>query len=273
MSGFTEDLIAWIEDNLENPLLVDDVTQKAGYSKWYLQRRFKRETGIPLAKYIRDRRLCKAALLVRMSRLPMMEIAARYQFDSQQSFNRRFKQHFGVPPGEYRRAGDWRFTGIRPRHAFTDLSPRPVVSRVTLAQRLTRHGGRISHCRVDQLESLAFHYETRAPLFAAIDGMLATQPGPVWLAEQNVPESSAEISFTSCLCRPTAEGEPTLAASGDYLALPLTGTQEALSRAIMHFYLYEMTEHGHVRRDGHDLLRIDQTAEGVYQGCYFVPVA
>lgn len=33
MKTFTHDLISWIERNLENPLRIDDVALKAGYSK------------------------------------------------------------------------------------------------------------------------------------------------------------------------------------------------------------------------------------------------
>ncbi|MGO2369369.1 MAG: helix-turn-helix domain-containing protein, partial [Serratia sp. (in: enterobacteria)] len=35
------ELLVWIEDNLTNPLSLDIVSAKSGYSKWYLQRMFK----------------------------------------------------------------------------------------------------------------------------------------------------------------------------------------------------------------------------------------
>ena len=34
-------LLAWIEQNLDQPLTLDDIAAKSGYSKWHLQRLFK----------------------------------------------------------------------------------------------------------------------------------------------------------------------------------------------------------------------------------------
>lgn len=34
------DLIVWINKNIEMPLKIDDVAIKSGYSKWHLQRLF-----------------------------------------------------------------------------------------------------------------------------------------------------------------------------------------------------------------------------------------
>lgn len=86
-----KELLLWIEVNLEKPLLLDDVAIKSGYTKWHLQRVFKQATGLTLASYIRGRRLTKAATELRLTKLPVLTIALRYQFDSQQSFTRRFK--------------------------------------------------------------------------------------------------------------------------------------------------------------------------------------
>nr|WP_244589425.1 AraC family transcriptional regulator [Escherichia coli] len=57
-----KDVLLWIEHNLDQSLLLDDVANKAGYTKWYFQRLFKKVTGVTLASYIRARRLTKAAV-------------------------------------------------------------------------------------------------------------------------------------------------------------------------------------------------------------------
>ena len=44
-----KELLVWIEDNLTNPLSLDIVSAKSGYTKWYLQRMFKKQTGLSLA--------------------------------------------------------------------------------------------------------------------------------------------------------------------------------------------------------------------------------
>lgn len=82
-------------------------TLEAGYTKWYFQRLFKKVTGVTLASYIRARRLTKAAVELRLTKKTILEIALKYQFDSQQSFTRRFKYIFKVTPSYYRRNKLW----------------------------------------------------------------------------------------------------------------------------------------------------------------------
>ncbi|AQV18071.1 transposase (plasmid) [Escherichia coli] len=96
-----------MEHNLDQSLLLDDVANKAGYTKWYFQRLFKKVTGVTLASYIRARRLTKAAVELRLTKKTILEIALKYQFDSQQSFTRRFKYIFKVTPSYYRRNKLW----------------------------------------------------------------------------------------------------------------------------------------------------------------------
>ena len=36
-----QDLIAWIDEHIDQPLNIDVVAKKSGYSKWYLQRMFR----------------------------------------------------------------------------------------------------------------------------------------------------------------------------------------------------------------------------------------
>lgn len=40
-------ILDWIEDNLESPLSLEKVSERSGYSKWHLQRMFKKETRLP----------------------------------------------------------------------------------------------------------------------------------------------------------------------------------------------------------------------------------
>ncbi|MCX8641020.1 MULTISPECIES: MDR efflux pump AcrAB transcriptional activator RobA [unclassified Gilliamella] len=108
------DLIVWIEKNLEQPLSIDNVSQKSGYSKWHLQRMFKEVTGQVLGTYIRHRRLTYAALSLRMTSKPILDIAMQYRFDSQQTFTRSFKKQFNETPASYRRSEYWDPTGLTP---------------------------------------------------------------------------------------------------------------------------------------------------------------
>lgn len=64
-ANIIHDLLNWIENHLDQPLLLDNVAAKSGYSKWHLQRMFRSTTGHALGSYIRERRLSKAAQALR----------------------------------------------------------------------------------------------------------------------------------------------------------------------------------------------------------------
>ena len=39
-------ILDWIEDNTESPLSLEKVSERSGYSKWHLQRMFKKRPAI-----------------------------------------------------------------------------------------------------------------------------------------------------------------------------------------------------------------------------------
>ncbi len=110
---FYSDLCVWIENNLETPLSLTEIANKAGYGKWYLQRLFKSKMGITLGKYILNRRITRAALALRFSSLSITEIFLLSGFDSQQAFTRVFKNHFGITPAVYSKHEHIHFKGFQ----------------------------------------------------------------------------------------------------------------------------------------------------------------
>ncbi|SBM11894.1 helix-turn-helix domain-containing protein [Klebsiella oxytoca] len=113
-AGIIRDLLSWLEGHLDQPLSLDNVAAKAGYSKWHLQRMFKDVTGHAIGAYIRARRLSKSAVALRLTARPILDIALQYRFDSQQTFTRAFKKQFSLTPALYRRSPDWSSYGMRP---------------------------------------------------------------------------------------------------------------------------------------------------------------
>lgn len=118
---FYYDLCSWIENKLEATLSLDEIAKKAGYSKWYLQRQFKSKMGVTLGKYIHNRRITRAAMALRYSSLKISEIFTLSGFDSQQSFTRAFKRHFGITPAVYSHHEHTQFKGFQKlvSHPFT----------------------------------------------------------------------------------------------------------------------------------------------------------
>ena len=62
----------------------------------------KKETGHSLGQYIRSRKLTEIAQKLKESNEPILYLAERYGFESQQTLTRTFKNYFDVPPHKYR---------------------------------------------------------------------------------------------------------------------------------------------------------------------------
>jgi AraC family transcriptional activator of mar-sox-rob regulon len=107
-----KELLYWIEVNLNDRLTMERASKKTGYSPWYLQRLFKSKTGYALGKYIRDRRLTMAAIALRLTNMPILDISLYYSYDSQQTFTRSFKKNFAETPAVFRRNTEWNMGGI-----------------------------------------------------------------------------------------------------------------------------------------------------------------
>lgn len=58
--------------------------------------------GLSIAEYVRKRRLHEAATLLCASELPIIDIALKYGFSSQQTFSRVFRAHFNTSPAKFR---------------------------------------------------------------------------------------------------------------------------------------------------------------------------
>ncbi|CAI0764954.1 Right origin-binding protein [Serratia quinivorans] len=132
---FIEELIEWVEIHLEKRPNLDEVARISGYSKWHLQRKFKRITGIQLATYIRSRILTRAAVALRITHRSIIDISDELGFDSQQTFTRMFKQRFETTPNRYRSMEHWDVKNLMPRFSFdADFAADfyPEVKRLTL---------------------------------------------------------------------------------------------------------------------------------------------
>ena len=85
-------IVEWIDDNLHQPLRIDDIARHAGYSKWHLQRLFLQYNGESLwALYSRKEAAAgrpRSGVIIDQR---VYDICARSMgFDSQQTFTRVF---------------------------------------------------------------------------------------------------------------------------------------------------------------------------------------
>lgn len=81
---------------------VDDMARAAGLSRAHFSREFRRAFGETPHGYLLTRRMERAASLLRMTDMPVVEIPMAVGLRSLGSFTTTFTRTFGVPPAAYR---------------------------------------------------------------------------------------------------------------------------------------------------------------------------
>ena len=98
-----ERVTAYIGENLMQPLQLDVVAQKYGFSGRTLLRLFKDQLGMTFGTYIRVARIARAIELLTDPNATVTEVAFEVGYSSLSSFSRAFQQLTGVKPREYLR--------------------------------------------------------------------------------------------------------------------------------------------------------------------------
>ena len=88
----------YIESHLAEPLTLDDVAGVAGVSRFHLVRAFAAATGFSVMRYVRARRLSKAAQALAAGAPDILSLALDADYSSHEAFTRAFRDHFGVTP-------------------------------------------------------------------------------------------------------------------------------------------------------------------------------
>lgn len=100
-----KETIIYIEDNLEQKITLDDLACNALFSKFHFHRIFQNVVGESVMEYIRKRRVSKAALKLIKTNEKIINIAMKYQFNSQDTFTRAFIRYFDLTPSRFRKQG------------------------------------------------------------------------------------------------------------------------------------------------------------------------
>ena len=91
-----------IELHLGEVIYMAELTRKTGFLQNHLTRLFTAATGKTMAAYIRDRRVERAAHLLRHSTLPVKAIAFEVGIPDLHLFNKSIRRAFGIPPRRLR---------------------------------------------------------------------------------------------------------------------------------------------------------------------------
>lgn len=93
----------YIKENLTGDLSLETLADYAHFSPYHFHRQFLQYTGLSPMEYIRRYRIRSASRDLISSSQSIIEIAAKYRFESQDGFCRAFKKYYGITPGEYKK--------------------------------------------------------------------------------------------------------------------------------------------------------------------------
>jgi len=96
-------VLAYIEEHLAEDITVADLANVACLSIFHFARAFAATMGVPPHRYVSQRRLESAKVMIATGRASLSEIALDCQFSSESSFTRAFRRAIGMTPAAYRR--------------------------------------------------------------------------------------------------------------------------------------------------------------------------
>lgn len=96
-----EEILAFINERIFDPLPVDDICEHFSMSRSSLQNLFKDNLKIAPKQYINETKLAKSKVLIRKSEHTISEISTILGFNSIHYFSRKFKLRYNITPSEY----------------------------------------------------------------------------------------------------------------------------------------------------------------------------
>ncbi len=94
--------IDYIEDNLDQPITLDELAGVSAMSRYHFAKMFKDLTSLPPHRYLAERRIEQAKSLLMSSSLSTAEVAYQVGYNSQSNFTQIFRRLTGVTPAKFR---------------------------------------------------------------------------------------------------------------------------------------------------------------------------
>jgi two-component system, response regulator YesN len=110
MDGLVRSLMKCVRQRMKNDedLTVEAVSRDLGFTRQYVSGRFHRATGKLLSQFLKQKRLEKAARLLKAGNMRITQVARLCGFDSENYFRQQFRRRFGMSPRQFRMHGTLR---------------------------------------------------------------------------------------------------------------------------------------------------------------------
>ncbi|MBU3144097.1 helix-turn-helix domain-containing protein [Clostridium sp. CF012] len=141
MSDYFNELqktLDYIEEHIKDDITLEQLSALCFYSTHHYHRVFQSVIGIPVADYIKKRKLSVAAGEIVGTDKKIIDIALDYGFNCHETFSRAFKRIFDITPNDYRKLNThaiptdfWKVS-----FASSDLQKRYMQAVETLCERL-----------------------------------------------------------------------------------------------------------------------------------------
>lgn len=269
-------LLDFINENIDQPLSVEQLAEKSCCSRWQLQRVFHLETGLNLAQYVRELKLSLAAEQLLASKTRVVDIAIALGFSSEVSFSRTFKNMFGHSPMAYRRRGQR--LGLRTpiklcsrQSDSSDIEARLLQIRIETRPEFTLH---CASGMISGLFSSAPNYQQQVPkIWSEFINKLSDVDKTSVLAKSSTVEAEVELIGVVGVVEAnydmdaipywagtTADNMPTtgqlaslLIPEQEYAVIPFTGPIKQLEQVLAWLFLHWIPDSNYDSIDGYEL--------------------
>ena len=267
-------VLSHIEQNLHQTVLVADLAELAGWSRWQLQRVFAEKTGLSVAQYIRHLRLSQAATQLISTSERHLDIALNAGFESEATFSRAFRQQFDCTPRQYRNRAVP--AGIR----FPLAETRMHSIRLEFRDAFQIHGLR---CRTHGLFSLTPDYKQRIPELwkQTLSALSETQSefskpiGVIEVGEQSEGQLTYWVGCESFDPAPTESFQMLSVPASLYAVIRHIGPLDHLPETIRWFIVHWLDYSPYEAYEGFDIedyLDLQESSEPPRRVDYWIPI-
>ena len=93
---------AYIQKHINEKINISDMASETGYVEYYLTKKFRKEMGMSVSEYVKNKRIEMARQLLTTTEKPVQDIATELGFNNTSYFTKVFRDATGKSPREYR---------------------------------------------------------------------------------------------------------------------------------------------------------------------------